>query len=190
MGFCGIMMGPGPTSLTRQSSGSRSLAHCTTMSQDSLIALLSDDLLENIFLTSVNRTHPRASPIILSHVCRQWRAIARSSARLWTRIDMSSPERAARFFALSQQAALQVSWTLNPSRVDRCSWIWAHAHRFRELKLRASAPTKVVPLISGGGPQLGQLVMLAIIVKRGVAWQGNILPLNFQLPKLVSLRLT
>ena len=160
------------------------------MPPDALIALLSDDLLESVFLTSVHKTHPRVSPVILSHVCRQWRAIARSYARLWTRIDMFSPERAARFFALSQQAALQVSWTLNPSRDDRCSWIWAHAHRFRELKLRASAPTKVVPLISSGGPQLGQLVVLAITVGKGSAWRDEFLPLKFQLPRLVSLQLT
>ena len=159
------------------------------MSQNALIGVLSDDVLESIFLTSVHHTHAPISPIILSQVCKQWRAIARSSARPWTRIDMSSSERAARFFTLSQQTALQVSWRLDPDTLTRCTWIWSHAHRFRELKLHASRPTELVPLMYGGGAQLVQLVVLTITVSRGAAWKGSFFPLNFNLPRLVSLHL-
>lgn len=122
------------------------------------------ELLEIIFLACVR--YASCSPVVLAHVCRLWRNVAHGSARLWTDIDMSSPERAKHYVALSQGAALRVVWFNRSYAVITTStrdWIWGHAERFAKLEL--VNPSKVLEhvlsLIGTELPLLSSLMMIA-----------------------------
>ncbi|KAJ3536834.1 hypothetical protein NM688_g6783 [Phlebia brevispora] len=135
------------------------------MVHPSTISKLSDDLLEAIFITCVHGAE--VSPVTLTHVCRLWRDVGHRSARLWTDIDLASPEKAKHFFELSQSAPLRVVWFNRSYGVVTTStrdWIWPHANRFLELEL--ISPSKVVDhIVTRMGDNLKVLLSWTIIAE-------------------------
>ena len=158
--------------------------------QRGAIFRLSGDLLEDIFMLYVNEQD--ASPVTLSQVCRQWRAIARESARLWTRIDLGHGSRAKHYVELSKEAGLAVTWanwsprshaTLTMSSRD---WVWAHAGRFVRLVLMGSSEL-VQHVMCRVGEELPMLYAVEIVVGDASPALRSHIPLALKLPKLVSL---
>ena len=107
---------------------------------------------------------------------------------------MSSPEKARYFFSLAQQAGLRVSWS-GPSQQNphECDWIWSHADRFLELALH-DFHQSVKSIAQTSMTKARDLIDLSIVVERTFQWIGghlheppSIVPLNFKLPKLVSI---
>lgn len=148
------------------------------------------DLLETIFLTSVYDAE--ISPVLLTHVCRHWRDVAHSSARLWTEIDLASPEKARHFFELSQGAHLQVVWFNRSYGVISTAhrdWIWQHAGRFAEVDL--ISPSKILAhIVSQMGQELPRLSSLTFIADDLSLALRVPIELSMSMPRLRSLILS
>ena len=165
------------------------------MSQNAHIFRLHDDLLEGIFsaLVLTDVASESTSPVVLSHVCRRWRFVARSSALLWTSINMNGPN-PAMFFALSRDANLRVSWDGLALDGTSREWIWAHAPRFRELVLGDYA-SDIERLLTKYGEHFYNLEHLRLsgtLLVRKPSRRPQALsrvPVGFAMPKLVSLSL-
>ena len=160
--------------------------------QQASIFSLPPDLLEELFVAFVDCDE--ISPVLLSHVCRHWRDVARRSGRLWTRIDLGHPERAKHFVDLSQEAPLHVLWNSRSPRsyaalwVNKRDWMWERASRFAVLELAASSKViqHVVSKMGNSLPMLVKMVVLCDDTSVQVA-QWMPVPLACCMPQLRSL---
>ncbi|KAI0309436.1 hypothetical protein OF83DRAFT_1089067 [Amylostereum chailletii] len=83
---------------------------------------------------------PCHSSILLSHICREWRALARDDALLWSHVLMTSEKWAWRMLERSKGAPLTVRTSLISRRPGDSSFNMAYAalqqlHRIRVLSL-------------------------------------------------------
>lgn len=79
--------------------------------------------------------------IVVSHVCRQWRAIALRCPRLWSRLDMSlNAEWMSELVARSGTVPLEVTAYLeDPALVYRSRRDWQEIEEYKDLQARALA---------------------------------------------------
>lgn len=161
----------------------------TAMTQPAAISILPDDLLESIFLTCVHGD-TSISPLVLSHVSLRWRTVALTSARVWTRVDMSSSQRARHYVSLTQQAPLRVSWTGShhtPYAVEtKRDWIWQYSRRFEALDLHDTR-SKVEQVLRHQGRSLQNLTSLSIVVMGSLQTSVLQRARGLKFPKLTSL---
>ncbi|KAH9926378.1 uncharacterized protein B0H18DRAFT_1118882 [Fomitopsis serialis] len=103
--------------------------------------------------------------IVVSHVCRRWRAAALQCPRLWRRISATlnvdwTAELLRRSGVVPLEVALDISFPLG--RGDRgksCELILTQLPRIRTLRLSASKPlsARIIQLLSGTAPMLKNL---------------------------------
>ena len=75
--------------------------------------------------------------ISVAHVCRLWRHIAFQRGRLWSRIDMTTPDLTAAFVDRSNGAPLAIRQSFAGSLADLPDAFTDPSYRYRELHLRA-----------------------------------------------------
>lgn len=152
------------------------------------------DVLELIFMTSVFWESCLVSPVVLSEVCKLWRTLALSSARLWTRLDLFSFHEAKQYFRLSQEAPLYVYWRSSTRNIPvlpvfMYEWAWQHTHRFAELTLYGNLKVRDVQHVLQRLKQadLRSLSKLSVCAPRCMKWESTALSLCLNMPSLRSL---
>ncbi|TFY51807.1 hypothetical protein EVG20_g10829, partial [Dentipellis fragilis] len=118
--------------------------------------------------------------LALSHVCRQWRSIARDDALLWTHIFMSNVELCQRMLVRSKQAALTVrhGFISNDGKsLISLGHALAHLSRIKTLQISCqyygtNLPRRFMEYISSPAPLLEELYLSNLTGH----WATNALP--------------